>query len=69
VEKDLGKGNREKNETVRSVPLDLLRANLKRSQEALRSLEEFSKLVHPTASRKFKKIRYACYKIEEERLG
>ena len=65
---DMGRGTREKTEKVRANPRELLKANLKRSQEALRSLEEFSKLIrHPAASR-FKKMRYECYRIEEEFL-
>jgi thiamine-phosphate pyrophosphorylase len=62
---DLGRGNREKSEKTRSTSRELLKANLKRAQEALRSLEEFSKLLKHPASAKFKKIRYECYRIEE----
>jgi thiamine-phosphate pyrophosphorylase len=65
VQKDLGKGSREKSEKTRSSVEDLLKANLKRSQEALRSLEEFTKLIGHPASVRFKKIRYECYRIEE----
>lgn len=68
VAKDLGKSNKEKGEKVRTSPKDLLKANLKRAQEALRSLEEFSKLIkHPTSA-KFKRLRYECYQIEEKWL-
>jgi len=66
VEKDLGRGNQEKNEKLRATPRELLKANLKRAQEALRSLEEFSKLLKHPASVRFKKLRYECYKIEEQ---
>src|SRR5690348_15795475 len=45
VEKDLGRGTEEKKEKVRTSPQEVLKANLKRAQEALRSLEEFSKLI------------------------
>ncbi len=65
VEKDLGKGNREKREKLRSTPRELLKANLKRAQEALRSLEEFCKLLKHPASARFKRLRYECYQIEE----
>jgi len=41
-------------------------ANLKRAQEGLRSLEEFSKLIRHPAAQEFKKIRYECYRIEED---
>jgi len=66
VENDLGGGNGEKRERHRSSPTELLRANLKRAQEGLRSLEEFSKLLRHPASRRFKRIRYECYQIEED---
>jgi len=65
VAEDQGRGNREKAERLRSSPRVLLTANLKRAQEGLRSLEEFSKaLKHPTAL-DFKRLRYACYRLEE----
>ena len=65
VAEDLGRGNQEKSEKTRSSALELLRANLKRAQEALRSLEEFSKLLRHPASTRFKRARYECYQIEE----
>jgi thiamine-phosphate pyrophosphorylase len=68
VAKDLGRGNREKAEKKRENSRELLRANLKRAQEALRSLEEFSKLLKHPSSARFKRLRYECYKIEEEWL-
>jgi len=68
VAKDLGRGTVEKREKARGTTEEVLRANLKRAQEALRSLEEFSKLLKHPASGRFKRIRYECYKIEEERL-
>lgn len=68
VEKDLGRGTHEKAEKARSTPKELLKANLKRAQEALRSLEEFSKLLKHPASARFKRMRYECYQIEEKFL-
>lgn len=62
---DLGRHTREKSEKTRTNPRNLLTANLKRAQEALRSLEEFSKLLNDPSFRSFKKIRYECYRIEE----
>lgn len=64
---DMGRGDLEKREKVRATPLELLRANLKRAQEGLRSLEEFAKLLKHPASTKFKRLRYDCYRLEEER--
>jgi thiamine-phosphate pyrophosphorylase len=66
VKKDLGRGNKEKSEKVRASSQELLKANLKRAQEALRSLEEFSKLIQHPASAQFKRLRYEAYKIEEK---
>jgi thiamine-phosphate pyrophosphorylase len=65
VEKDLGRKTSEKREKARANPHELLKANLKRAQEALRSLEEFSKLLRHPASNRFKRLRYECYKVEE----
>jgi len=51
---------------------DLARANLRRAQEALRVLEEVSKLRHPESSGRFKRIRFRTYELERrlvERLG
>ena len=44
---------------------DLLTANLRRVQEALRVLEEFSRLVHPAASRSFGSLRFRAYSLEQ----
>jgi thiamine-phosphate pyrophosphorylase len=62
---DSGRGNREKSEGKRESVRSLVTANLKRAQEGLRSLEEFSKLIRHPASTDFKRLRYACYRIEE----
>lgn len=66
---DLGRGNREKSERNRGSIRSLVTANLKRAQEGLRSLEEFSKFIRHPASTEFKKLRYACYRIEESVFG
>jgi thiamine-phosphate pyrophosphorylase len=44
----------------------ILTANLKRAQEALRCLEEFSKLIKPEYGRKFKALRFKLYQLEKE---
>lgn len=43
----------------------LLTANLKRVQEALRVLEEFSRLVNPSAGRAFGSLRFKAYSLEQ----
>ncbi len=63
---DPGRGNREKSEKTRRGSRGLFLANLKRSQEALRSLEEFAKLLHRGESKTFKRLRYAAYLAEEK---
>jgi thiamine-phosphate pyrophosphorylase len=40
------------------------KAALKRTQEALRSLEEYSKLLDRAASARFEQLRYRCYTLE-----
>ncbi|HET9869336.1 MAG TPA: hypothetical protein VFR02_02395 [bacterium] len=62
---DRGRGDRERSEKRRDGVKDLIRANLKRAQEGLRSLEEFSKLKGGPVGARFKKIRYECYRVEE----
>ncbi|MCD6231178.1 thiamine-phosphate pyrophosphorylase [Candidatus Aerophobetes bacterium] len=50
---------------------NIIRANFRRVEEAERSLEEFSKLITPSLSEKFKKIRFQTYSLEkrvEEKL-
>ena len=66
VKKDPGRGTPVQREKVRNSPRELLIANLKRTQEGLRSLEEFSKLIRHPASARFKSLRYECYQIGEE---
>ena len=44
---------------------ELASANLKRAQEALRVLEEFSRLVYPAASRSFGSLRFKAYSLEK----
>jgi len=44
---------------------DVLKANMKRAQEALRVLEEFSKVVAPRQSGRFQKIRFQLYGLEK----
>jgi len=45
---------------------DLYAANLQRSKEAVRVLEEVSKLERPAAARSFKKIRFQIYAHEKK---
>ena len=65
VDGDRGKGDQQRSEKVRRDAADMFHANLKRAQEALRSLEEFSKWARRPESTVFKRLRYDCYKAEE----
>jgi thiamine-phosphate pyrophosphorylase len=63
---DVGATSPEGTEASR-VDLDhIVAANLRRSQEALRVLEEYSKLVSAKASAEFKRIRFETYTLEKE---
>jgi len=45
---------------------EIVRANASRSQEAVRSLEEYVKVVYPGLSEYFKRIRFELYDLEKE---
>ncbi len=44
---------------------DIFRSNIRRAAEALRALEEFSKLIAPSTSAGFQKARFDVYNIEK----
>jgi len=48
---------------------DLMLANHKRCQEAMRVLEEFSKIIAPKTSRKFQELRFKLYDLEKVSLS
>jgi thiamine-phosphate pyrophosphorylase len=52
-------------ESHRDSPLDVARTNLKRLQEALRSLEEYGKVVDPEIGRAIERLRYRSYTLEK----
>jgi thiamine-phosphate pyrophosphorylase len=51
-------------ERVRTSPLHVLKANLKRLQEALRSIEEYSKFALSNSGQTFENLRYRSYTLE-----
>jgi len=53
-------------ERKRSDWAGVRRANMKRVQESLRTLEEYAKLVEPAVSGQFETIRYRSYEIEKQ---
>lgn len=62
---DVGRDSFSKSEAKRETLLDIFTANIKRVQEALRVLEEFSKLTAPKIGQTFKKIRFQIYELEK----
>ena len=61
---DLGRELTTPQEFQRKSESHVLRANLNRVQQALRSLEEWSKLSHPEISVEFERVRYQVYQLE-----
>ena len=53
-------------ETIRNDMSDVVIANSRRVQEALRSLEEFGKLLAPEFAANIKQIRYRSYVLQQE---
>jgi thiamine-phosphate pyrophosphorylase len=45
---------------------EIIKANLRRTQEATRVLEEFSGLLNPQLGSKFEKVRFKVYSLEKE---
>jgi thiamine-phosphate pyrophosphorylase len=62
---DVGAGSPSSSEGRRADLEHIVTANLRRSQEALRVLEEYSKLLSANASAEFKRIRFEVYTIEK----
>lgn len=59
--RDAGTQNTTTTETSRSAYIDIVRAEAERAFQALRVLEEFSKLIDPVASGLLKQLRYESY--------
>jgi len=67
-EKDVGADSMGNLEKKRTDLNSIVQANLRRSQEAARVLEEFGKLINPDSARAFKRIRFKLYTLEQEIL-
>ncbi|RJP70778.1 MAG: thiamine-phosphate pyrophosphorylase [Candidatus Abyssobacteria bacterium SURF_17] len=63
---DVGASSSSRSEANRSDTAHIMTANLRRSQEALRVLEEYSKLISHRASAEFKEMRFDLYTIEKD---
>jgi len=67
-EKDVGADSMGSLEKKRADLNSIVQANLRRSQEATRVLEEFGKLINPDSAKSFKRIRFRLYTLEQEIL-
>jgi thiamine-phosphate pyrophosphorylase len=65
---DVGTAISTASEAERSSAADVLRANCKRVEESLRSLEEYGKLINPAAAATIEQLRYRFYTLEKALL-
>jgi thiamine-phosphate pyrophosphorylase len=68
TEHDVGTAVTTDAEFSRTSPLDVVLANLKRTQESLRSLEEFGKLESRSLAERVESVRYRIYTLERAML-
>lgn len=61
---DVGATTKTASGFARTHTADLIAANLTRAQQALRSLEEFAKLLDTTVALKFERLRYRAYVVQ-----
>ncbi|HIK06716.1 MAG TPA: thiamine phosphate synthase [Trichormus sp. M33_DOE_039] len=66
---DIGTDLSHPQEEQRSGIKSLLQANFCRVQEALRVVEEYGKLYHPSMGKAFKQMRYQVYTLETNLMG
>lgn len=66
---DVGRISRIQSELERLDVFDIFAANIERVKEALRVLEEFSKLSDKKAAHKFASLRFDVYEIEKKAAG
>lgn len=64
-QRDVGRELQTKNEYKRENATALIQANLGRAQQALRTIEEFSKSISVDTARQAEKLRYTTYSIEK----
>ncbi len=67
--RDPGRLIHSEGEKARADYRAIARANAKRTQEAVRVLEEFSKLFQPDDGGKFKELRFRVYTLEKDTLS
>jgi len=62
---DVGTKLRAESEQERPGPRDVLAANFRRAGQGLRALEEYAKMLDPTAAPSFETLRYELYTVEK----
>src|SRR3989339_412310 len=65
-ETDVGRKLYHTTEAARDTLLDIFTANIKRAQEALRVIEEYSKILAPKHGAVYKAIRFKLYDLEKK---
>lgn len=68
-EGDVGRSLSTRTENYRDSLEAVARANFARSQEALRVMEEFGKLIEPEKALRFKQLRFELYTLERNFFG
>ena len=68
VRKDVGARTYPRSEGKRKTYQDIVTSNMKRVEESLRVLEEFTKKINPSAGARFKRLRFQTYDLEKELL-
>ena len=68
-EKDVGADSMGGLEKKRANLESIVQANLRRSQEAVRVLEEFGKLIKEESAQSFKRMRFRLYALEQRAMG
>ncbi|MBU4310482.1 thiamine-phosphate pyrophosphorylase [bacterium] len=68
VRKDVGARTYPRSEGKRKNYEDIVTSNMKRVEESLRVLEEFTKKINPSAGARFKRLRFQAYDLERELL-
>ena len=67
-ESDVGADEPEATQPDQAQPAQVVLANIKRAEEALRCLEEYSKVLDTRCAESFKKIRFELYTLEKKLL-
>lgn len=68
TDRDVGKKSI-KSEISRKNFLDIFLANIQRTEESLRVLEEVSKVIDSAVSKNFKKLRFTLYGLEKKSVS